>query len=106
MSMFTVEHVPPDSVGGRPLILTCQRCNGTAGTTVDWHWSNFTDVEGFMTGSLPEPVTVNLTYEGLKVVAEVLNSGFRTVSLRRTRRATVRVLRHSFRVAVRAEFWN
>jgi hypothetical protein len=75
MSMFTVEHVPPDSVGGRPLILTCQRCNGTAGTTVDWHWSNFTDVEGLMSGSLPEPVTVNLTYEGLKVVAEVSNKG-------------------------------
>ena len=35
----------------------------------------FTDVEGFMTGSLPEPVTVNLTYEGLKVVAEVSNNG-------------------------------
>ncbi len=70
-----MEHVPPDSVGGRPLILTCRRCNGTAGSRVDWHWSNFSDVEGFVTGSLPEPVTVNLTYEGLKVVAEVSNEG-------------------------------
>jgi hypothetical protein len=73
--MFTVEHVPPESVGGRPLILTCRRCNETAGSGVDWHWSNFSDVEGFVTGRLPEPVTVNLTYEGLKVVAEVSNEG-------------------------------
>jgi hypothetical protein len=42
---------------------------------VDWHWANFSDVERFVTGSLPEPVTVNLTYEGLKVVAEVSNEG-------------------------------
>jgi hypothetical protein len=70
-----VEHVPPESVGGQPLILTCRSCNGTAGHTVDWHWSNFCAVEGFVTGNLPEPVTVNLTYEGLKVAAEVSNTG-------------------------------
>jgi hypothetical protein len=75
VSAFTAEHVPPRSVGGRPLILTCERCNGTAGTMVDWHWSNFSDVEGFMTRSLPDPVTVNVTYEGLKVVAKLSNQG-------------------------------
>lgn len=70
-----MEHVPPDSVGGQPLILTCRRCNETAGHTVDWHWSNFFDVEGFVTGRLSEPVTINLTYQGLQVVAEVSNEG-------------------------------
>lgn len=35
--MFTVEHVPPHSVGGDPLLLTCERCNSTAGTAMDSH---------------------------------------------------------------------
>jgi hypothetical protein len=72
---FTVEDVPPKSVGGRPLLLTCGGCNWSAGQEVDWHWTNFTDVEGFATGHLPEAVTVNFKYEGLKVVAEVSNDG-------------------------------
>ena len=75
MATFTLEDVPPKCVGGRPLILTCERCNGSAGTNLDWHWANFSDVEGFATGYLPEPVTVNFTYEGLRVVAELSNDG-------------------------------
>lgn len=75
LATFTLEDVPPQSVGGRPLLLTCERCNGSAGTKLDWHWANFSDVEGFATGNLPEPVTVNFTYEGLRVVAELSNDG-------------------------------
>jgi hypothetical protein len=75
LATFTLEDVPPKCVGGRPLILTCDRCNGSAGTNLDWHWANFSDVEGFATGYLPEPVTVNFTYEGLRVVAELSNDG-------------------------------
>ncbi len=40
---------------------------------------NFSDVEGFVTGYLPEPVTVNFTYEGFRVVAELSNDGSRFV---------------------------
>lgn len=29
------EHVPPESVGGHELVLTCKRCNNSAGTKVD-----------------------------------------------------------------------
>jgi hypothetical protein len=75
LSTFTVEDVPPRSVGGRPLLLTCKRCNEFAGATLDWHWAHFSDVEGFAAGNLPEPVTVNFTYEGLRVVAELSNDG-------------------------------
>jgi hypothetical protein len=77
LAAFTLEDVPPKSVGGRPLLLTCVRCNGSAGATLDWHWKNFADVEGFATGYLPDPVTVNFTYEGLRVVAELSNDGSR-----------------------------
>lgn len=34
---LTEEHVPPSSVGGAPLTLTCGRCNHSAGTTLDSH---------------------------------------------------------------------
>jgi hypothetical protein len=63
--------VPPESVGGRPLLLTCKRCNSSSGHGLDWHWANFWAVEGFAVGDLPEPVTVNFVYEDLKTVAEL-----------------------------------
>jgi HNH endonuclease len=33
--VFTDEHVPPRHAGGRALVLTCRRCNNTAGSTMD-----------------------------------------------------------------------
>ena len=33
----TVEHVPPKSLCGRPLVLTCRACNSTAGAALDVH---------------------------------------------------------------------
>src|SRR5262245_31174488 len=62
-SAFTVEDVPPKSVGGRPLLLTCYDCNSKAGHTIDWHWANFWTLEGFHAGDMREPVDVNFTYE-------------------------------------------
>jgi hypothetical protein len=32
---LTVEHVPPESLGGGPLLLTCKDCNNTAGHELD-----------------------------------------------------------------------
>jgi hypothetical protein len=58
---LTVEDVPPKSVGGRPLILTCKSCNDAAGATLDWHWSNFSDAEGFGARDLSRPITVNFS---------------------------------------------
>jgi hypothetical protein len=34
---LTEEHVPPEALGGRGLILTCKTCNNTAGTELDAH---------------------------------------------------------------------
>ena len=71
MDTFTVEDVPPQSVGGRPLLLTCYTCNSSSGHTLDWHWAHFWKVEGFAVVGLPEPVTVNFVYEDLETVAEL-----------------------------------
>jgi hypothetical protein len=32
---LTLEHVPPKSLGGKALLLTCKECNSTAGHTID-----------------------------------------------------------------------
>ena len=34
---FTIEDVPPASVGGKPLVLTCRECNSKAGYEIDVH---------------------------------------------------------------------
>ena len=32
---LTLEHVPPDSIGGRGIVLTCHQCNSKAGYTIE-----------------------------------------------------------------------
>jgi hypothetical protein len=75
INTFTVEDVPPQSVGGRPLILTCERCNSTSGSQLDWHWANFLRVENFIAGGPMEAVTTKFVYDGRIVAAEVSNDG-------------------------------
>ncbi len=35
VGLLTIEHVPPRSIGGKAMCLTCAACNNTAGSTVD-----------------------------------------------------------------------
>jgi hypothetical protein len=32
---LTLEHVPPKSLGGKPLVLTCKDCNNDSGHSID-----------------------------------------------------------------------
>ncbi|MGY6655356.1 hypothetical protein ACXIZN_24660 [Amycolatopsis sp. TRM77291] len=48
--LLTIEDVPPKSVGGSPLLLTCKRCNNTAGTAFDSHAATRSDADDFMRG--------------------------------------------------------
>ena len=34
-NQLTIEHVPPDSLGGKPIILTCKKCNSKSGHSLD-----------------------------------------------------------------------
>lgn len=36
-NLLTREHVPPASIGGRAMVLTCRACNNVAGSTFDAH---------------------------------------------------------------------
>ena len=50
---LTYEDVPPKSVGGRPLLLTCKRCNHTAGNSLDAHARGREDQHDFLAGRAP-----------------------------------------------------
>ncbi|WP_326663476.1 hypothetical protein [Streptomyces canus] len=47
---LSIEDVPPKSVGGRPLLLTCKQCNNNAGSVFDSHAATRAEAEDFMRG--------------------------------------------------------
>jgi hypothetical protein len=51
---LAIEDVPPKSVGGRWLVLTCKRCNSTAGTRLDEQARLREEQLDFLAGWVPE----------------------------------------------------
>jgi hypothetical protein len=51
---LTIEDVPPKSVGGRWLVLTCMQCNSTAGTRLDEQARLREEQLDFLAGRVPE----------------------------------------------------
>jgi hypothetical protein len=66
-SRLSLEHVPPQSVGGRELLLTCTKCNNTAGTKLDAAAKTREDVSMAMKGTADRPHRVKATIGGIKV---------------------------------------
>lgn len=52
---LTIEHAPPDALGGRPICLTCKDCNSTAGHTVDAHMRRRETSFDFAAGTMEKP---------------------------------------------------
>jgi hypothetical protein len=52
---LSAEHVPPKSVGGRELLLTCKGCNNSAGTKLDADAKTKEDVRIALAGRLGRP---------------------------------------------------
>jgi hypothetical protein len=51
MDLLSIEDVPPRSVGGRPLLLTCKQCNNRHGTELDAHIKAGRDLGEILQGS-------------------------------------------------------
>lgn len=83
---LTAEHVPPDSFGGRELLLTCKACNNSAGTLLDAHARHKEDVEELMAGSLGKRLKVRIEVGGKKLNARV-NAGASTWKVEVVKRA-------------------
>lgn len=39
LEKLTIEHVPPEDNGGKPLVVTCKKCNSSAGYSIDGQFS-------------------------------------------------------------------
>ena len=69
------EHVPPKSVGGKELVLTCKRCNNSAGTKLDADAAVKELVHSAMAGTREHRERVKAAVGDLWVNAEVHFSG-------------------------------
>jgi hypothetical protein len=72
---LTLEHVPPDALGGRHLVLTCADCNKTAGATLDREMQAVERLLDFGQGTLAEPAPVQLTFGDLVLHADLVATG-------------------------------
>lgn len=68
---LTMEDVPPKSLGGKPVILTCKSCNSTAGHKLDVHLLNILEREAFKGYSPNSKATVAYEKDGRKMNGKV-----------------------------------
>lgn len=73
---FTLEHVPPKSTGGRPLVLTCATCNNTAGRQLDSHIAAAASAADVAAGR--RPLDTRMTFGGHTITAslQIGDAGF------------------------------
>jgi hypothetical protein len=75
--ILSVEHVPPESLGGRPLLLTCTRCNNVAGSRLDAHAESRERIQAAIGGQADGTERVRALLGDFQVSAEVVTSGGR-----------------------------
>lgn len=73
LRILTFDHAPPESHGGRPVCLTCSRCNSTAGHTVDVHMRRRETVTDSFLGTMTEPRPARFHVGGASMVARYYN---------------------------------
>ncbi len=69
--VLTAEDVPPRSVGGRKLLLTCEGCNGGAGREFDAHLAKRDAIESVMAGHDVTVKDVRAIIDGVAVNGSV-----------------------------------
>ena len=82
---FSLEDVPPKSVGGKPLVLTCTQCNTRSGAKLDIFIAETQRLKDFVAGR--EVLRVDLTQYGRRIAADASLSDAR-LSLTGVRKAS------------------
>ncbi|MEV0117579.1 HNH endonuclease [Streptomyces sp. NPDC050844] len=73
---LTIEHVPPDGLGGKGMLLTCKRCNNESGRAFDVHAINRARIHDLLAGrGVNRPVRAVFLAGGIPVRGEVSSSG-------------------------------
>lgn len=73
------EHVPPENIGGRPLVLTCRDCNSRHGAQLDHHIGTRRAIQEVFEGK--RPVRGQVTHGGRTLNADISLGPSRTISI-------------------------
>jgi len=68
---LTFEDIPPKSMGGKPIILTCKMCNSTAGHKLDAHLLHILEDESFKGFSPNSKADVTYHKDGKKMNGDI-----------------------------------
>ena len=72
---LTVEHVPPEALGGRDLVLTCKACNNHAGSNFDGQAHRQERLRQLLSGQSDRPETVTFTVDDFPTRVEMRTAG-------------------------------
>ena len=71
---LTLEHVPPESVGGKPVLITCKACNSNRGADIDVCLMNELEIVHNLTHFDTIPQKTKLTFNGFEINAQTIFS--------------------------------
>ena len=67
---LTLEHVPPESVGGKPILITCKACNSNRGADIDACLMNELEIVHNINHLDTIPQKTKLTFNGVEINAQ------------------------------------
>jgi hypothetical protein len=67
---LTLEHVPPESVGGKPILITCKACNSNRGADIDVCLMNELEIVHNINHLDNIPQKTKLTFNGVEINAQ------------------------------------
>ena len=74
---FSIEHVPPASIGGREMVLTCKECNHRSGAGLDVQMKRIDTLEGFARRQMKAPMRGQMTVGGVTTNVSIVWRGDR-----------------------------
>ena len=67
---LTLEHVPPESVGGKPILVTCKTCNSNRGADIDVFLTNELEIVHNLNHLDTIPQKTKLAFNGVEINAQ------------------------------------
>ena len=67
---LTLEHVPPESVGGKPILITCKACNSNRGADIDACLKNELEIVHNLNHLDTIPQKTKLVFNGVEINAQ------------------------------------
>lgn len=74
IDLLTLEHVPPRSMGGKEMVLTCRPCNVIAGAEVDTHAKYRENHLDFAHGTMSDEMAATLTVGGVSANVRIIST--------------------------------